>query len=161
MQRLRRPFLEWLCNFGLAPSVSIAQLVLASVFERYPNLKIFFAETRLGWVPFWLQHLGLWGRRPLGWAPRYLGFPPADGAAQPLCPRARLFQRAVRAGRDRGAAPCRCRLAGRQPHPIGFAPWAAVRRPQATARNAGASSRPQRAARLRRALASPRRRGSR
>ena len=24
MQRLRRPFLEWLCNFGLAPSVSIA-----------------------------------------------------------------------------------------------------------------------------------------
>ena len=52
MQRLRRPFLEWLCNFGLAPSVSIAQLVLAGVFERYPNLKIFFAETRLGWVPF-------------------------------------------------------------------------------------------------------------
>jgi len=24
MQRLRRPFLGWLCNFGLAPSVSIA-----------------------------------------------------------------------------------------------------------------------------------------
>jgi hypothetical protein len=36
MQRLRRPFLEWLCNFGLAPSVSIAQLVLAGVFERHP-----------------------------------------------------------------------------------------------------------------------------
>ena len=32
MQRLRRPFLEWLCNFGLAPSVSIAQLVLAGVY---------------------------------------------------------------------------------------------------------------------------------
>jgi hypothetical protein len=56
MQRLRRPFLEWFCNFGLAPSVNIAQLVLAGVFERHPSLKIFFAETRLGWVPFWLEH---------------------------------------------------------------------------------------------------------
>ena len=25
MQRLRRPFLEWICNFGLPPSVSVAQ----------------------------------------------------------------------------------------------------------------------------------------
>jgi uncharacterized protein len=76
MQRLRRPFLEWLCNFGLAPSVSIAQLVLAGVFERHPNLKIFFAETRLGWVPFWLEHMDLWYRRHLGWAEEYLGFQP-------------------------------------------------------------------------------------
>jgi predicted TIM-barrel fold metal-dependent hydrolase len=76
MQRLRRPFLEWLCNFGLAPSVSIAQLVLAGVFERNPRLKIFFAETRLGWVPFWLEHMDLWYRRHLGWAQEYLGFQP-------------------------------------------------------------------------------------
>jgi predicted TIM-barrel fold metal-dependent hydrolase len=76
MQRLRRPFLEWLCNFGLAPSVSIAQLVLAGVFERHPDLKIFFAETRLGWVPFWLEHMDLWYRRHLGWAQEYLGFQP-------------------------------------------------------------------------------------
>src|SRR4030088_1688506 len=53
MQRLLRPFLEWLCNFGLPPSVSIAQLVLGGVFERYPNLKIFFAETRLRVGPRW------------------------------------------------------------------------------------------------------------
>jgi predicted TIM-barrel fold metal-dependent hydrolase len=76
MQRLRRPFLEWLCNFGLAPSVSIAQLVLAGVFERHPKLKIFFAETRLGWVPFWLEHMDLWYQRHLGWAQEYLGFQP-------------------------------------------------------------------------------------
>src|SRR5579871_1894427 len=76
MQRLRRPFLEWLCNFGLAPSVSIAQMVLAGVFERYPKLKIFFAETRLGWVPFWLEHMDLWYQRHIGWAQEYLGFKP-------------------------------------------------------------------------------------
>jgi len=76
MQRLRRPFLEWLCNFGLAPATSITQLVLAGVFERFPKLKIFFAETRLGWVPFWLEHMDLWYQRHLGWAEEYLGFKP-------------------------------------------------------------------------------------
>src|SRR5258707_1110293 len=76
MQRLRRPFLEWLCNFGLPPSVSIAQLVLGGVFERYPQLKIFFAETRLGWVPFWLEHMDLWYKRHVGWAEEQLGFKP-------------------------------------------------------------------------------------
>src|SRR5581483_8474669 len=33
MMRLRRPFLEWLVNFGLPPSIGMAQLVLSGVFE--------------------------------------------------------------------------------------------------------------------------------
>ena len=113
MQRLRRPFLEWLCNFGLAPSVSIAQLVLAGVFERHPKLKIFFAETRLGWVPFWLEHMDLWYQRHLGWAQEYLGFQPLKGIAEPLRAQPRLFQRAVRARRGRRAPAC-----GRRPHHV-------------------------------------------
>jgi len=59
MARLRRPFLEWITNVGLAPAISIAQLVLAGVFERFSSLQVFFAETRLGWVPFWLEHAAL------------------------------------------------------------------------------------------------------
>jgi hypothetical protein len=46
------------------------------VFDRHPKLKIFFAETRLGWVPFWLEHMDLWYQRHLGWAQEYLGFKP-------------------------------------------------------------------------------------
>src|SRR5260370_39409793 len=76
MARLRRPFLEWLTNFGLPPSISIAQLVLSGVFERFPKLKIFFAETRLGWVPFWLEHMDLWDKRHLGLAEEYRCFNP-------------------------------------------------------------------------------------
>ena len=76
MQRLRRPFLEWLCNFGLPPSISVAQLVLDGAFERFPKLKVFFAETRLGWVPFWLEHMDLWYKRHIGWAEEQLGFKP-------------------------------------------------------------------------------------
>ena len=76
MQRLRRPFLEWLTNFGMPPAIGMTQLVLAGVFERFPKLKILFAETRLGWVPFWLEHMDLWYQRHLGWAQDYLGFKP-------------------------------------------------------------------------------------
>lgn len=74
MQRLRRPFLEWITNFGLPPAVSAAQLVLAGVFDRFPSLKFFMAETRLGWVPFWLEHADLWYQRHCAWAEEQLGF---------------------------------------------------------------------------------------
>ncbi|MGH7091290.1 MAG: amidohydrolase family protein, partial [Stellaceae bacterium] len=53
-----------------------AQLVLSGTFERFPALKVFFAETRLGWVPFWLEHADLWYKRHLGWAEEQLGFKP-------------------------------------------------------------------------------------
>jgi predicted TIM-barrel fold metal-dependent hydrolase len=76
MQRMRRGFLEWITLFGLPPAVSIAQLVLSGVFERFPPLQIFFAETRLGWVPFWLESCDLWYQRHIGWAQDYLGVKP-------------------------------------------------------------------------------------
>jgi len=76
MRRLRRGLLEWVTFFGLPPAVSIGQLVLFSVFDRFPTLKIFFAETRLGWVPFWLEAADLWYQRHVGWAQEYLGFKP-------------------------------------------------------------------------------------
>ena len=37
---------------------------------------MFFAETRLGWVPFWLEHADLWYQRHIGWAESMLGFKP-------------------------------------------------------------------------------------
>jgi predicted TIM-barrel fold metal-dependent hydrolase len=76
MRKLRRGLLEWITFFGLPPAVSIGQLVLAGVFDRFPAFKIFFAETRLGWVPFWLEAADLWYQRHLGWAQEYLGFKP-------------------------------------------------------------------------------------
>jgi predicted TIM-barrel fold metal-dependent hydrolase len=76
MRKLRRGLLEWITMFGLPPAVSISQLVLAGVFDRFPALKIFFAETRLGWVPFWLEAADLWYQRHIGWAEEYLGFKP-------------------------------------------------------------------------------------
>ena len=76
MRRLRRPLLEWMTNFGLRPAIGVTQLVLAGVFDRFPKLKVFFAETRLGWVPFWMEHADLWYKRHIDWTEEYLGFKP-------------------------------------------------------------------------------------
>lgn len=50
--------------------------MLGGVFERFPRLKVSFAETRLCWVPFWLEHADLWYQRHIGWAEEQLGFRP-------------------------------------------------------------------------------------
>ena len=78
MRLIRRPLLDWVCNFGLRPSIGITQLVFSGVFDRFPSLKVFFAETRLGWVPFWLEHADLWYGRHIGWAEEQLGFKPLN-----------------------------------------------------------------------------------
>ena len=76
MAKVRRPLLEWITNFGLRPAVSVTQMVMSGVFDRFPTLQMYFAETRLGWVPFWLEHADLWYDRHIGWAQEMLGFEP-------------------------------------------------------------------------------------
>ena len=76
MAKVRRPLLEWITNFGLRPAVSVTQMVMSGVFDRFPTLQMYFAETRLGWVPFWLEHADLWYDRHVGWAQELLGFQP-------------------------------------------------------------------------------------
>ena len=76
MAKVRRPLLEWVTNFGLRPAVSVTQMVMSGVFDRFPTLQMYFAETRLGWVPFWLEHADLWYDRHIGWAQDMLGFEP-------------------------------------------------------------------------------------
>ncbi len=73
-----RTLVEWVALpfLGTAPSVSLSQMVLSGVFDRLPALKIFFAETRLGWVPFWMEEADYWYERHRHWAERLLGFKP-------------------------------------------------------------------------------------
>jgi hypothetical protein len=76
-----RKLVEWVALpfLGTAPALSLSQLVLSGVFDRLPDLQIFFAGTRLGWVPFWLEEADYWYERHRHWAERLLGFkPPAQ-----------------------------------------------------------------------------------
>jgi predicted TIM-barrel fold metal-dependent hydrolase len=43
--------------FGNKPSINVMQLIFNGVFDRFPTLQIYFAETQIGWLPMWLQEV--------------------------------------------------------------------------------------------------------
>ena len=75
-----RTIVEWVALpfLGTAPAMSLSQLILSGVFDRLPDLEIFFAETRLGWVPFWMEEADYWYERHRHWSARLLGFAPLE-----------------------------------------------------------------------------------
>jgi len=61
---------------GPAPALSLTQMIMSGVFDRLLALKVFFAETRLGWVPFWMEEADYWYERHRHWAERLLNLQP-------------------------------------------------------------------------------------
>jgi predicted TIM-barrel fold metal-dependent hydrolase len=57
-------------------SVAAVQWVLSGLFDRFPELRIFFAENQIGWIPFFLQAADVRYERHYRWAERLLGFKP-------------------------------------------------------------------------------------
>jgi predicted TIM-barrel fold metal-dependent hydrolase len=49
---------------------------VSGVFERFPDLRIFFAENQIGWIPMFLEIADTRYERNLIWAQEYLGFEP-------------------------------------------------------------------------------------
>jgi predicted TIM-barrel fold metal-dependent hydrolase len=82
-----RTIVEWMALLGLPPALSLTQMVMSGVFDRLPDLQLFFAETRLGWVPFWMEEADYWYERHRHWAERLLNLkplrqPPSDYVRQ-------------------------------------------------------------------------------
>ena len=48
---------------GAGPSYTIGQLILNGVFDRFPKLRIYFAETQAGWLPHTLSWVDEFHRR--------------------------------------------------------------------------------------------------
>jgi len=73
-----RKIVDWvaLSFLGLPSALSLTQIILSGVFDRLPDLRIFFAETRLGWVPFWMEEADYWYERHRHWAQRLINFRP-------------------------------------------------------------------------------------
>ena len=73
-----RTIVEWVALpfLGTASAMSLAQMILSGVFDRLPDLQIFFAETRLGWVPFWMEEADYWYERHRHWSERLLNWKP-------------------------------------------------------------------------------------
>jgi predicted TIM-barrel fold metal-dependent hydrolase len=71
-----RTIVEWMALLGLPPALSLTQMVMSGVFDRLRDLQVFFAETRLGWVPFWMEEADYWYERHRHWAERLLNLKP-------------------------------------------------------------------------------------
>ncbi len=76
LRKIKRGLVDQMAILGLRSATSFSQLIASGVFDRLPELRIFFAETRLGWVPFWMNEADFWYERHRHWAQRYLGFKP-------------------------------------------------------------------------------------
>ena len=52
-----RPLYTFRTQAGKICTDNIFELIYHGVFDRFPELKIYFAETHAGWLPYWLQEV--------------------------------------------------------------------------------------------------------
>jgi predicted TIM-barrel fold metal-dependent hydrolase len=74
-----RTLAEQVARFGPTRGSSglvAIQWVLSGLFDRFPDLKILFAENQIGWIPFYLQGADTRYERNRYWAEEHLGFNP-------------------------------------------------------------------------------------
>jgi predicted TIM-barrel fold metal-dependent hydrolase len=67
-----------LAKYGHRGAQNAVQLLWAGVFDRFPALRIYFAETQIGWIPNFLEQMDNHYRRHRHWAERLLGLKALD-----------------------------------------------------------------------------------
>ncbi len=76
MNKLTHDLVDQVSRFGPVRgngAVAAVQWVLSGLFDRFPTLRIFFAENQIGWIPFFLQAADVRYDRHHRWAERLLG----------------------------------------------------------------------------------------
>jgi predicted TIM-barrel fold metal-dependent hydrolase len=76
MNKLTHDLVDQVSRFGPVRgngAVAAVQWVLSGLFDRFPKLRIFFAENQIGWIPFFLQAADVRYDRHHRWAERLLG----------------------------------------------------------------------------------------
>ncbi len=79
MNKIVNDLVDQVARFGPVRgngSVAAVQWVLSGLFDCFPNLRIFFAENQIGWIPFFLQGADVRYDRHYRWSERLLGFKP-------------------------------------------------------------------------------------
>ena len=103
-----RSFPEQMARFapikgsGALPAV---QWTLSGLFDRFPNLKILFAENQIGWIPFFLQSADVRYERNRYWAENPAGLQAAVASAERVPAGAHALGLPVRPGGRAGARP--------------------------------------------------------
>jgi predicted TIM-barrel fold metal-dependent hydrolase len=75
-------FARQVARFYQLGGLNAAQMVLHGLFDRFPRLKLYFAETQAGWVPSFMEVADLryerhyrWAEKLYGWQPLQHGLP--------------------------------------------------------------------------------------
>ena len=70
-------FLQRLARQGIyhCGAVEATQMVFSGVFDRFPDLKIFWAENNIGWIPYFYEQMNQTYKVNCGWAEKLLGLP--------------------------------------------------------------------------------------
>lgn len=63
-------------RYGIRGALNAAQMIFHGVFDRFPNLRIYFAENQIGWLPLYLQQFERQYDRSYHWAMREMGLAP-------------------------------------------------------------------------------------
>jgi predicted TIM-barrel fold metal-dependent hydrolase len=63
-------------RFGRLGFLNAVQMALDGLFERFPSLQIFFAETQIGWIPWAYEMADIRYERHRYWAEQVLGWKP-------------------------------------------------------------------------------------
>jgi len=63
---------------GRPPSRDIVRLIFAGVFDRFPSLRMYFAETQTGWLPYWFERMDDAYHRDHPFAHEVWGLPKLD-----------------------------------------------------------------------------------
>src|SRR5439155_10067780 len=59
-------------------ALTVCQLLFAGVFDRFPTLRIYWAENNLGWIPFYFEQLDSEYEKNHLWAERHFGIAPLE-----------------------------------------------------------------------------------
>jgi uncharacterized protein len=78
-KNLRTDLAGQMTRFARNGAYNAVQLLLSGVFERFPKLRIFFAENSIGWIPNFMEVADTRYDRHIGWAKRYDGVTPLPG----------------------------------------------------------------------------------
>ena len=63
-------------RYALAGGGTATQFVFSGVFDRFPNLHVYFAENNLGWIPMWLEGMDDIYRKNHIWMEKLMGLRP-------------------------------------------------------------------------------------
>ncbi len=71
-------FVQRLARQGIyhCGALEAVQLILSGVFDRFPKLRIYWAENNLGWIPYYYEQMDQEYQTNRHWAERLLGLKP-------------------------------------------------------------------------------------